>query len=401
MPLDQVRETIRFLNRRQKITIGESATNIIEGEPLCHPHFREIIGMVRQRFPFTQVSITTNGHRLDEDTVEFLKMSEPVEISISLNSATTKGRAVLMGDSPRVAEQTLEGVKLLNQYKIEFHGSIVAMPHLVGWNDIEETVRYLADNGAMTVRIFLPAYSKKSDPKLHFDITLMQKELKAFVDNTSENTPCPVLLEPSYVSDLIPVISGVMRGTKAREAGLKKGDIVKHVNGRIPRSRVEAWGFMQMPGIIDVEVERTGEFSKLRWDNGGGGRSGAIPGYDFDMHRMDAIKHFILSTQGRVLALASEFAFNVLKAVFQIMEIPEQRTDVQMVKNHLFGGSIMAAGLLSVEDFFTAFQEYCSLHERPDHILIPLEPFDWQGYDITGRHFKELETITGIEVKMM
>ena len=399
--LDQIEYTLRFLNRRQKITIGESATNIIEGEPLCHPQFREILSMVRKRFPFTQVSITTNGHRLDENTVEFLKRVEPLEISISLNSATTEGRSILMGDSPHIAEQTLEGVKLLSQYKIEFYGSIVAMPHLVGWNDIEETLKYLADNGATTVRIFLPAFSKKAGPRLQFDVSLMQKELKTFVDDMAENTPCPVLLEPSYVSDLTPVISGVILGTKAWEAGLRRGDIIKHVNGRIPRSRVESWGFMQMPGMIDVEVERNGESLNLRWDNGRGGRSGAILGYDFDMHRMETIRSFISSCRGKVLALSSEFAYDVLKAVFQIMEIPEHRAEVQMVKNHLFGGSIMAAGLLSVDDFSMALEEYCSDHERPNYLLLPLEPFDWQGYDITGRHFEELTRITGIETKIM
>ena len=83
------------------------------------------------------------------------------------------------------------------------------------------------------------------------------------------------------------------------------------------------------------------------------------------------------------------------------MRLPESQADLYMVKNRLFGGSIMAAGLLSVEDFSLAFEEYCSRHERPDHILIPLEPFDWQGYDITGKHYRELERITGIDTKMM
>ncbi|MDB9822997.1 radical SAM protein [Deltaproteobacteria bacterium] len=401
MTLKQVEWTMRFLNGRQKITIGESATNIIEGEPLCHPEFKEIISLVRQRFTTTQISITTNGHRLNEKTVEFLKKVEPVEINLSLNSATIEGRSILMGDKHRVAEQTRQGVKLLCQSQIEFHGSIVAMPHLVGWEDIEETVRYLADNGAITVRIFMPGYSKKANPKLHFDTASMQKELKAFVDDMAENMPCPVLLEPSYVSDLIPVVSGVISGSKAWEAGLRKGDIVIEVKGRTPRSRVEAWGFMQMPGKISAEIERNGEILNLGWDNAEGGRSGAILEYDFDMSRMEAISHFISSCQGKVLALSSEFAFNVLKAVFQIMQFPEPRFDVYMVKNRLFGGSIMASGLLSVADFSLAFEEYCSHHEPPDYILIPLESFDWQGYDITGRSHGELAKITGIETKVM
>jgi hypothetical protein len=330
-----------------------------------------------------------------------LKKNEPVEISLSLNSATIEGRSALMKDRPRVAEQTLAGVKLLHKYQMEFHGSIVAMPHVIGWEDISETIRYLADNGATTVRIFMPGYSKKAGPKLRFDIAVMQKELKSFVDDMAGKVPCPVLLEPSCVSDLIPVLSGVVRGSKAWDAGLRRGDIVRKVNVQTPRSRVEAWSFLQMPGRIYVEAERDSRLLELEWDNGEGGRSGAILEYDFDMRRMEAIANFISSSQGRILILSSELAFQVLKAVFQMMQLPEGRAEVCMVKNRLFGGSIGASGLLSVGDFSLALEEYCSSHERPDYVLIPLEPFDWRGNDLMGRPYLELTRTSGIETIVM
>jgi len=87
-------------------------------------------------------------------------------------------------------------------------------------------------------------------------------------------------------------------------------------------------------------------------------------------------------------------------AVIKLMNFSEGRVDIQMVKNHLFGGSIMAAGLLSVSDFVLALENYCKCHESPDLILIPQEAFDCQGYDLMGTPYWKLTEDTGIEVKI-
>lgn len=398
--LDEIEWTLSFLNSTKKITIGESATNIIEGEPFCHPEFVEIIRMVRKKFADTPISITTNGHRLDREMVSFLKEVEPVELNLSLNSTTVKGRSILMGDDLLLAEHTINGVKLLHMNQISFHGSIVAMPHLVGWADITETVEYLAENGALSIRIFMPGYSKKASPELRFDPLVMHRELVSFVENRVGKIACPLMLEPSLISDLTPVVSNVISNSKAYEAGLRRGDVIKKVNGLVPRSRVEGWNFLQQPGDICTEIERTGHLMELKWNDREGGKSGAVMEYDFDMRRMEALEQIIGTCSGRVLALSSELGFQVLKAVFQLMHLPEDRVEIQAVKNYLFGGSIGAAGLLTVADFAQASEDYCSCHDRPDLILVPQEPFDSQGYDVMGRPYWELTESTGINVKI-
>ena len=70
--LEDILDTMQYLDAHQTITIGESATNIIEGEPTSHKNFKEIILQLRRRFPQTPVSMTTNGHHLTRDLVEFL-----------------------------------------------------------------------------------------------------------------------------------------------------------------------------------------------------------------------------------------------------------------------------------------------------------------------------------------
>lgn len=398
--LEEIGWTLSFLHGREKIAIGQSATSIIEGEPLCHPQFAEIISMVRKKFPGTLISLTTNGHRLDEQMVGFLQEQGEVEINLSLNSATVRGRSILMGDEGSLAAQTIRGVKLLERHQIPFHGSIVAMPHLVGWEDMAETVRYLAENGAMTVRIFMPGYAKKARPELRFDPGVMHRELVAFVEMMVPQVSCPLLLEPPAIGDLTPVVAGVIRGTRAHAAGIRRGDVLKQVNGRVPRSRVEGWSYLQQPGEICVELERNGHLLCLQWDNGEGGKYGTVMEYDFDMRRMEALERIIAACSGQVLALASELGSQVLSSVFKLMGLPGEGVEIQVVKNRLFGGSIMAAGLLSVEDFTVAVEEYCAGHERPDLLLIPGEAFDCQGYDLTGHLYWELAERTGIDVKV-
>lgn len=401
--LEEIKFTLGFLDGRKEITIGESATSINEGEPLCHPEFIEILRAVRERFPNTLISITTNGHGLDEKMVSFLKEVEPLEIKLSLNSATVKGRSILMGDSLQLAEKTIRGVALLHKYKLTFYGSIVAMPHIVGWEDIAETVQYLAENSAVAIRIFMPGYSKKARPELQFDSKIMHQELKHFVDKMVEKVSCPLLMEPSLLTELTPVVSHALKASKAYEAGIQRGDIIKKVNGLVPRSRVEGWNLLQQKGKICGEIERDGVLLNIEWDAEEEGKSGIIMEYDFDMRRMEALKQSIEPCSGQVLVLCSEFAFQVLTAVFQLMELPGGQVAIQPVKNLFFGGSIKAAGLLTVTDFTAAFEEYCSCHPshpRPDLIIIPEEAFDCQGYDLMRHSYRELAKSTGIDVKL-
>jgi NifB/MoaA-like Fe-S oxidoreductase len=398
--LDEIEWTLSFLDSRKKITIGESATSIIEGEPLCHPDFVTILTTVRQKFPLTLISITTNGHGLNDKLVCFLKEVEPVEINLSLNSATVEGRAVLMGDDRQLTEQTLNGVSLLKQYQIIFHGSIVAMPHLVGWADIAETVRYLAKKGAINIRLFMPGYSKKASPELCFNPAVMHRDLARFVEKMTEQLPCPLLLEPPLIIDLVPVVAGVIRDSEAYKAGLRQGDVLKEVNELVPRSRVEGWNLLQQPGQVHAKIARTGCLLDLEWDNKQGGYSGAIMEYDFDMRRLEALQKIIETCSGKVLLLPSELGCSVLTAVINLLKLPQGRADIQVVKNHLFGGSIGAAGLLTVADFAQAVVHYCSCHDRPELIVVPQEAFDCQGYDLTECPYWQLAESTGIDVKL-
>ena len=395
--LEEVERTLLFLDGNKKIVIGESATNIIEGEPFSHPQFPQIIKLIREKYPHTVISLTTNGHRINRGMIHILQEAMPVEINVSLNSATVRGRKILMGEREGQAEKGIKSVELLHRAGIPFHGSMVAMPHLVGWADLRTTIDYLCQCGALTVRILMAGYGKNACSELKFIPEVMHRELADFIYPLAETASCPLLLEPPMINDLKPVTAGALRGSKAYQAGIKRGDLILDINGRIPRSRVEAWELAQEPGKIHIKVEREGRVLELAWQNKRNEKSGLVMEYDFDMERWDRIESMVKRLSGPAVMLCSLLAQNTLKALKKTVR-QKELLNIQPVNNNFFGGSIGAAGLLTINDFYTAYGEYREIKDRPELILLPREAFDYLGRDLTGRSYKELEEKAGVQV---
>lgn len=82
-----------YLDPERKIIIGESATRLREGEPFTHPQFQKVIRKLRLLYPKTLIQLTTNGSLFREETAAFLAALKPLELVISLNSASHIGAA--------------------------------------------------------------------------------------------------------------------------------------------------------------------------------------------------------------------------------------------------------------------------------------------------------------------
>ena len=66
------------------------------------------------------------------------------------------------------------------------------------------------------------------------------------------------------------------------------------------------------------------------------------------------------------------------------------------VANRTFGGSIRAAGLLTVDDYLRATCLARAAHGTVAHrSSCPTESFDARGYDLRRRHVSDLEKRTG------
>lgn len=394
---EEITGTMAHLRPDLPITIGESASSIIEGEPTLHPQFREVITALRSRFPHTPVELTTNGHHLTEELVRLLAELQPVTVNLSLNGGTAESRRILMGDSPEQARTAIDGVALLGRYGVPFSGSLVGMPNLTGFADMERSIRHLADHGAQTVRVFLPGFSQWAREDVFPNADAIYDQLKSFLHGLSDDIRCPVLLEPSFVKDLTPAVSGVTVGSPAWTAGVRREDVLTRINGTVPRSRVEAFALLHAPREVTVSLRRGDASFEAAWVNGPLG-SGVTMEYDFDLNHAACIRSVIDGAPGFVLALTSEFGHDVLVAALDAVGTDRSRYAAVAVKNRTFGGTIRAAGLLCCSDYQAAFEAYCAEHSRPAGVILPAISFNSLGRDLKGVSLAELRTALALPV---
>lgn len=388
---EQIDTLIEFLDGARKIVIGESATRICEGEPFLCEDIIDILGSIRLKYGNTPIQITTSGIHLNQAVLFELEKIGNIELNVSLNSSSVQGRKKLYrGKEHRSA---VDAVKLLRNYSISYSGSIVAMPHLVGWEDIRETLLFLRDNGASTIRIFLPGYTRFSKGILPPDN--IRSSLAEFTASMGKLIEIPLVMEPSGIKDVHAIIEGVLIGSPAWESGIIKGDRILRVNGKETVSRVDAYYKTYKARNPRVEVQRIGESREIIIHKQSSSPSGMVFSYDIHPDTILGIERGILRNRDKsCLILTSELAYDLL-----ISCIAEKgRVEIETVRNRCFGGNIMCAGLLTISDIEA---HMAGRTKQPEVVLLPEIMFDASGRDLLGRHFKELEMGLGIKVEVI
>lgn len=398
LEMGQVEDLAQFLDRGRKVVIGESATRIIEGEPFTHPQIMDILRHLRRELPGALLQITTNGSLLDEGIAGGLADLSPLEINLSLNSSSCSGRQRLMRERHPV--RALEAVKSLAKLDIPFHGSVVAMPWITGWQDLEETVAFLDRLGARTVRVFLPGYTRLAPPSLRFSGQLWPR-VKKVIAQLRKVINVPVTLEPASLTDLSAQVEGVIKDSPAFSAGLQMGDKILAVNRVQVGSRVDAFTRILEARDPVVEVEREGTTFNITITKEAAAPSGLVMHYDLDPGVMGLVKQVVeRHNPTRAVVFSSGLAQHVLRLALDTVTEAKHLIEVIPVKNEFFGGSIQAAGLLVVEDFVQAWHKMLAKTDgpAPDLILLPAVAFDHRGRDLLGKFYWEMEEITGSKV---
>jgi NifB/MoaA-like Fe-S oxidoreductase len=386
LELELLRELAPYLDPGQKIIIGESATRLREGEPLTHPHFFTILELLRRRFPATPIQVTTNAALLNRENIGRLASLAPLEVVLSLNSATARGRRLLMGDRrPRPA---LGAAELLARAGVPLHGSVVALPHLAGWDDLRQTLRFLDEAGARTIRLLLPGYTRCSRPALvpppgtRELCYRLAEELKGVLR-------APLLAEPPLIENLDPVVEGVMEGTSARRAGVCAGDLILAVDGRQPGSRVDAFELSRRKANPRLSLQRDGRRVETVLAKQKGEPPGFAVSYDLDPAQVERVRS-ALRPGGETLMLVSRAALARWQAAASRFGLSSLR--LQPVENLYFGGSINCAGLLTAGDFKAVLAQKQAA-PAPARVLLPAVAFDRDGGDMAGGSFRELAEI--------
>lgn len=380
--ISEIREDMTLVKRLNTITIGESVTTLIEGEPLCHPEFLAIMYLVRDHYPQALIRLTTNGVLLTDSILQELKGLGPVELTLSVNSVTTKGRAAL---GLAEADTLLSLLPRLADY-VPWHGSVVAMSHHVGIEDIAQTLEVLCLAGACTVRVFVPGFTRLAPAELvPSPESIMQ--VRNLVQVMQARLITPITLEPDYINDLLPEVQGSIADSPARAAGFVGGEVVQSVNGERPRSRVHAFNLMESAENPAVRYKRGLSEVVVTVVKGKGEKSGLVMQYDMSPLEMDDLLSTIEEAallKKKVFVLASVLGQAIVR---QVLRGTDAR--VEKVESRFFGGNIATAGLLTVEDFAHVLER----EHRLDGALVvlPHKAFDMRGRDLTGKSYLTLQ----------
>lgn len=382
---------IDFLDGGRKIVIGESATRICEGEPFLCDNIFKILERIRKRYKRTLIQITTSGVPLDRGKLEKLKELGRIELNLSLNSSSEAGRRMLYNGKSHMDAVAITG--MLSGFGIPFHGSIVAMPHIVGWHDIEATVLFLAEKGAETVRLFMPGYTRFS--KLPAPPEDIRQALSDFAAAVRLKTGVPVLLEPPVLEDLSAVVEGVIKDSPGYLSGIRSRDEVLSVNGIGVFSRVDAYYKLYRSENPAVGIQREGIVHELTIKKEKNTTAGLVFNYDIHPDTVEDIKRVVRRNSNRsCLLLTSKLAYPILTACM------DMRSDLGIgcVENGYFGGNIACAGLLTVPDILAYLE---AVEPKPQVVLLPSIMFDPSGRDLLGRHYSVIEERFGILLEIV
>lgn len=398
-PVEEVEAALARLACRREIVIGESASRISEGEPLTHPKFNDILRLARRSAPGAKIRLTTNGVLLGPERAELLAELAPVDVTLSLNTASPGAYRRLTGreHDPRAA------VRALRAAGVPFHASVVAVPAVTGDPDLAETVRFLEDEGCQDCRVFAPGYTSLTPPAVAAQLP-SRAEVAGLVTSARALVSMPVTLEPPLVTNLAAEVAGVMTGSPAARAGVGSGDVISAVDGEEVVSRVGAFhavlAALRRRGTCRLTLACGGPATCSGGRAGGaspraltleltpeereaGARPGLVMDRDFDPADGRLILDMARGLKARrAVVLTSELAVKAMSLGLEALaggRGPAARAVA--VPARTFGGSIASAGLLTVDDLAR-----CLGGVYPDEaVFLPPLAFDRGGLDLFGK----------------
>ncbi|MEJ6950777.1 DUF512 domain-containing protein [Natronospora cellulosivora (SeqCode)] len=402
LSLELIEELIEYLPEEGPVIIGESASRIIEGDPMTHPQFNLIIKLIRDQFPRKKIVITSNGSYLSTKMISFLEAMMPLELNISLNCSNPEERVFLMSD--KKPSNVFLGLELLKESKLSFQGSIVAMPHVTDWFALEEAIVRLVSYAPETIRVFMPGFTKYSEDNLKFTIDELYQKLYTLV-NSFNDLEIPVLMEPPLIKDFHCRIKGIIKDSPAAINGFKNGDIIKKINGRDAITRVDGFNKILKASNPKIEFLREDKIYQKELKKKAGERSGIIVDYDLDLLTIERLSSLLINVKAKKIALVtSVLGKGIIDAFLKYFDkkysdiFYKKKIDLILVENNYFGGSIASAGLLVNQDIIKAIKESDIKYEL---LVLPGIMYDIFSNDLTGESYKKIESSLELSVEII
>lgn len=183
-------------DKKSIILIGESVPGTIsEGEVFLHPDIFEILKLIRIKTK-NIIKITTNGSLLTEDVINKLIEFKPINVDVSFHSSIPEEWSKIFNLNIESYYKAIEALKLLKKNDLLNMVSIVGLPNLIGYNHIEETIKFLSQFSSK-INLSYPGYTKYTDNNILHILQHDENEFKNFAHNMIKKYNIIWSLDPS------------------------------------------------------------------------------------------------------------------------------------------------------------------------------------------------------------
>ncbi|MEM7475313.1 MAG: radical SAM protein [Planctomycetota bacterium] len=442
--VSEIDTRLRYYDPDKKTGIFSVRTSI--NEPFVNKNAMQYLRKMRAKCPDELISFVTNGSFLTEDNIKTLKELEPVFFNLSLYSVDKRIRQRVLWDlKSDVARGSPE---LLARHRVPYMANLVMWPS-ISMEDMERTIAHADDHSCALIRICLGGYTRYLQGDFErFDIDDYWPQVVNAVELIRSKYRTPIIIEPnSYVHfSTDAYLDGVIVGSPADLAGLKRRDLIKCVNGVSISSRLQLLSVLRKlsqaqsggyrpPGVsgrtgrvrrandctvnlqvqrgddlFDIDLQRYAPEAMLSYPYSN------IAQYNdflFGLILTDTLSFSALALARKMirqydarktLILSSPMIEPILHEMIRLTGAFEaERVDIRVAYNRFFGGTINVGDLLVVEDFVDAINDYCKEAGSPDLVLIPASPFASSAWnrDLNGTPWTYIERRTGIRVAMV
>ncbi len=420
---DEARTRLKFYSAVANGCLFPSARPHME--PFIHPKALELIELARAHDPHSVFWITTNGSYLDDAVVQRLASLQPIMIKLSLNASDPEEHEKLMRLGKRT-EICINAPCLLEKYQVPFIGSVVAWPS-IPFETLSATVSYLDGFRPYAIRLRLPLSHKWLKSPLKIDFEDHWRRTADFARHLSERCAAPLLVDPTlfYINSIIPEIDGIVLNSPAHDAGLRRGDVIRSINGRSVITRAYSERLLtenhrkSKPVDIVISRDRTQRSVHLELAAKAecypyehryffkGENYGIIHAEDLDLAYIENMVALIEKYNAHdVLLFTSSVSAPVVETVLNVIQEFANRLRninvyVDSIKETLFGGNFHMLECRMVEDYLNAVDKRLDQGLKPDLILIPKAFGTEWGIDLLGESFSTIAIRTGIPVEQI
>ncbi len=163
--LEDIKQAICLLDGKQTIQLGGESNGVVrqEGEALLHPKIFEILRLIRAMHPTCPIWIQTNATQLTEKFLQKMTEFMPIDFQISYHSNNQHNWCKIFGIKAKKFIIAQNAWPLLYQYGFTAQPSLVTMPNLVGYDDVENTIKYLSQFVSV-ICVWSPHYTDATPP---------------------------------------------------------------------------------------------------------------------------------------------------------------------------------------------------------------------------------------------